>query len=61
MLGIGLVALGEELGEEMAKRAIIHALLADTVSKQSQHMSGRRAVPLVYALLSTSNPNMTVV
>ncbi|CCW67475.1 unnamed protein product [Phytomonas sp. Hart1] len=61
VLGIGLVALGEELGAEMAKRAIIHALLADTVSKKKDAMSGRRAVPLVYALLSASNPSMPVV
>ncbi|CCW59536.1 unnamed protein product [Phytomonas sp. EM1] len=61
VLGIGLVALGEDLGTEMAKRAIIHTLLADTVNKKKDAMSGRRAVPLVYALLSASDPNMTVV
>lgn len=61
VLGIGLVAVGEELGTEMTKRAIIHTLLADTISKGKKPMSGRRAVPLVYALLSASNPNMPVV
>lgn len=61
VLGIGLVAVGEELGMEMTKRAIIHALLADTVSKGVDPMSGRCAVPLVYALLSAGNPNMPVV
>ncbi|KAG5490545.1 hypothetical protein JKF63_00665 [Porcisia hertigi] len=61
VLGIGLVAVGEDLGMEMSKRAIIHALLADTVSKGKNSMSGRCAVPLVYALLSASNTNMPVV
>ncbi|KAG5473955.1 hypothetical protein CUR178_04065 [Leishmania enriettii] len=61
VLGIGLVAVGEELGMEMTKRAIIHSLLADTVSKGKDPMSGRCAVPLVYALLSAGNPNMPVV
>lgn len=61
VLGIGLVAIGEDLGMDMAKRAIIHALLADTVSKDKNSMTGRHAVPLVYALLSASNSNMAVV
>lgn len=61
VLGIGLVATGEELGTEMARRAIIHALLADTVTKGKNPISGRRAVPLVYALLSASSTNMAVV
>ncbi|CAC9506640.1 putative proteasome regulatory non-ATPase subunit [Leishmania infantum JPCM5] len=61
VLGIGLVAVGEDLGMEMTKRAIIHSLLADTVSKGKDPMSGRCAVPLVYALLSAGNPNMPVV
>ncbi|GET90268.1 proteasome regulatory non-ATPase subunit, putative [Leishmania tarentolae] len=61
VLGIGLVAVGEDLGMEMTKRAIIHSLLADTVSKGKDSMSGRCAVPLVYALLSAGNPNMPVV
>ncbi|KPI84670.1 putative proteasome regulatory non-ATPase subunit [Leptomonas seymouri] len=61
VLGIGLIAVGEELGMEMTKRAIIHTLLADTVSKGKDPMSGRCAVPLVYALLSAGNPNMPVV
>ncbi|CAJ1029360.1 RPN1/RPN2 N-terminal domain/Proteasome/cyclosome repeat [Leishmania utingensis] len=61
VLGVGLVAVGEDLGMEMTKRAIIHSLLADTVSKGKDPMSGRCAVPLVYALLSAGNPNMPVV
>ncbi|KPA80268.1 putative Proteasome regulatory non-ATPase subunit [Leptomonas pyrrhocoris] len=61
VLGIGLIAVGEDLGMEMTKRAIIHILLADTVSKGKDPMSGRCAVPLVYALLSAGNPNMPVV
>ncbi|EPY22044.1 26S proteasome regulatory subunit N1 [Strigomonas culicis] len=61
VLGIGLVAVGEPLGMEMAKRSIIHVLLADTVSKSKDSMSGRSAVPLVYALLSAGDPNMPVV
>ncbi|KEG15251.1 putative 26S proteasome regulatory non-ATPase subunit [Trypanosoma grayi] len=61
VLGIGLVAIGEDIGSEMAKRSIIHALLVDTVSKGGANLSGRRAIPLVYALLSASNPSMPVV
>ena len=61
VLGIGLVALGEEIGAEMAKRALLHILLADTVKKTAGTMSGRKALPLAYALLSASNPDMTLV
>ncbi|ESL05290.1 26S proteasome regulatory subunit N1 [Trypanosoma rangeli SC58] len=61
VLGIGLVALGEDIGVEMAKRSVIHALLVDAVSKGGSNISGRHAIPLAYALLSTSNPSMTVV
>ncbi|EPY29881.1 26S proteasome regulatory subunit N1 [Angomonas deanei] len=61
VLGIGLVAVGEPLGMEMAKRAIIHTLLADTVTKDKDSLSGRSAVPLVYALLSAGDPSMPVV
>nr|CCC89912.1 unnamed protein product [Trypanosoma congolense IL3000] len=61
VLGIGLVALGEEIGTEMAKRSIIHTLLVDTVAKGDKIISGRHAIPLAYALLSASNPSMQVV
>nr|BAB12394.1 proteasome regulatory non-ATPase subunit 1-2 [Trypanosoma cruzi] len=61
VLGIGLVALGEDIGVEMAKRSVIHALLVDTVSKGGSNLSGRHAIPLAYALLSASNPSMPVV
>lgn len=61
VLGIGLVALGEDIGVEMAKRSIIHALLVDTVNKGGPSISGRHAIPLSYALLSASNPSMPVV
>lgn len=61
VLGIALVALGEDIGTEMAKRSIIHTLLVDTVSKGEANISGRHAIPLAYALLSASNPGMQVV
>lgn len=61
VLGIGVVALGEHMGTEMTKRSIIHMLLADTVSHEDADMSGRRAVPLVFALLSASEPHITVI
>lgn len=61
VIGIGLVALGEGMGTEMTKRSVIHLLLADTVSRGPVEMSGRRAVPLVFALLSTSDPHISVV
>lgn len=61
VIGVGLVALGEDIGVEMAKRSIIHALLVDTVSKSGPSLSGRHAIPLAYALLSASTPSMPVV
>lgn len=61
VLGIALIALGENLGTEMAKRSLIHVLLADTVSKKNANLSGRRAVPLAYALLGLSTANMPTV
>lgn len=60
-LGIGMVALGEPMGTEMTKRSIIHMLLTDTVSHEGHEMSGRRSVPLVFALLSASDPHITVI
>ena len=58
VLGIGLIAMGEELGAEMCKRAALHILMANQVGDRH---SGRRAVPLAFALLSVSNPQMTVI
>lgn len=57
VLGTGLIALGEELGCEMAKRSILHVLL----SKEAPETSGRRGVPLALAFLATSNPQLSTV
>eukprot|EP00887_Chlorella_sp_A99_P000106 scaffold16.g106.t1 len=46
VLGLGLVAMGEDLGAQMAHRALEHLL--------------QRGVPLALALLNVSNPEMTV-
>lgn len=54
VLGIAMVALGEELGAEMAVRSFDHLL-------QYGELVIRRAVPLSLGLLCTSNPIMTVV
>jgi 26S proteasome regulatory subunit N1 len=52
-LGIALIAMGEELGAEMAIRSFDHLLqYADLVVK--------RAVPLGLGLLCVSNPKLTV-
>lgn len=61
VMGIGLVAMGEELGEDMARRSLIHVLLADTVSRSGASASGRRSVPLAYALLAISTANPSVI
>lgn len=61
VLGISMIALGEDLGTEMAKRSLIHLLLADTVSKKDIGSSGRRAVPLAYAMLGISTASMPIV
>lgn len=54
VLGIALVAMGEELGAEMAIRSFNHLLqYGDTVIK--------RAVPLALGLLSISHPRLEVV
>jgi len=53
VLGIALIALGEEVGSEMALRSYDHLLqYADPVI--------RRAVPLALALQCLSNPKITV-
>eukprot|EP01098_Paradermamoeba_levis_P008445 TRINITY_DN3506_c0_g1_i4.p1 TRINITY_DN3506_c0_g1~~TRINITY_DN3506_c0_g1_i4.p1 ORF type:complete len:495 (-),score=177.33 TRINITY_DN3506_c0_g1_i4:153-1637(-) len=54
VLGIAMVAVGEELGTEMAMRSFDHLL-------QYGELVIRRAVPLALGLLCTSNPLMTVV
>jgi len=53
ILGIAMIAMGEELGSKMAFRALEHILHYCDVSL-------RRAVPLAIALLSISNPQYTV-
>lgn len=51
MLGIAVIAMGEELGTDMAMRMMEHLL-------QYGEAPVRRAVPLAVALLNASNPNM---
>jgi len=53
-LGIAMVAMGEELGAEMALRAYLHML-------QYGDPPVRRATPLALALLSASNPSNMLV
>ncbi|XP_024533370.1 26S proteasome non-ATPase regulatory subunit 2 homolog A [Selaginella moellendorffii] len=53
VLGIGLVAMAEELGSDMALRALEHLL-------QYGEPNIRRAVPLALGLLSISNPKINV-
>lgn len=53
VLGIALIALGEELGAGMAARALEHVL-------QYGDAAQRKAVPLALALLSASNPALGV-
>lgn len=52
-LGVGLVAMSEELGSQMAHRALEHLL-------QYGDPAVRRGVPLALALLNTSDPDMLV-
>lgn len=51
MLGIGLVAMAEELGLDMAIRSLEHLL-------QYGEQNIRRAVPLSLGLLCISNPKV---
>lgn len=51
VMGIALVAMGEDLGKDMAGRSMEHLL-------QYGEPFVRRAVPLAVALLNTSNPSM---
>jgi len=54
VLGIAMVALGEDLGVEMALRSLDHVL-------QYGEVNVRRAVPLALALLSISHPRLLVI
>ncbi|KAK6191705.1 hypothetical protein SNE40_003321 [Patella caerulea] len=53
VLGIALIAMGEEIGGEMAFRAFGHLLRYGEVGM-------RRAVPLALALISVSNPKLQI-
>jgi 26S proteasome regulatory subunit N1 len=53
VLGIALIAMGEDLGSKMAVRSFDHVLqYADPV--------GKRAVPLALGLLNVSNPQLSI-
>jgi len=54
VLGIGLIACGEEIGSEMSLRSLDHIL-------QYGELPLRRAVPLALAILHISNPKVTVI
>eukprot|EP00933_Yihiella_yeosuensis_P032889 TRINITY_DN2655_c0_g1_i1.p1 TRINITY_DN2655_c0_g1~~TRINITY_DN2655_c0_g1_i1.p1 ORF type:complete len:891 (-),score=252.91 TRINITY_DN2655_c0_g1_i1:80-2752(-) len=54
VLGIALIASGEETGSEMAVRSIDHIL-------QYGEITQRRAVPIALALLHLSNPKVLVI
>lgn len=54
VLGIGLAAMGEKIGDEMVLRTLDHIL-------QFGDIHARRAVPLTLGLLSVSNPRIPVV
>jgi 26S proteasome regulatory subunit N1 len=54
VLGIAMIAMGEEIGSEMALRSFGHLLrYGEPVIK--------RAVPLALALLSVSNPKLNII
>lgn len=53
VLGVSMVALGEEIGQEMVLRMFNHLI-------QYGEPSVKRAVPLALALVSISNPDMVV-
>jgi 26S proteasome regulatory subunit N1 len=57
LMGVGLVALGEDIGMQLVKRAVHHVLL----SKEEAGSSGRRGLPLGLALLSISDPQMPAI
>merc|ERR1719445_1450473 len=53
VLGLGLIAMGEDIGSEMLTRTLSHLMrYCEPVI--------RRAVPLALALVSVSNPQMTI-
>jgi len=54
VLGIGMIAMGEEIGTEMALRSLDHIL-------QYGELPLRRAVPIALAVLHFSNPKVTVI
>nr|XP_058953280.1 26S proteasome non-ATPase regulatory subunit 2-like [Pocillopora verrucosa] len=54
VLGIALVAMGEEVGSQMALRTMNHLL-------QYGEPVIRRAVPLALAILSASNPQLSII
>merc|ERR1712226_513109 len=54
VLGIGLIACGEEIGVDMATRSLEHIL-------QYGDLPLRRAVPVALAMLHLSNPKVTVI
>mmetsp|Transcript_55967 Transcript_55967/g.135029 ORF Transcript_55967/g.135029 Transcript_55967/m.135029 type:complete len:881 (-) Transcript_55967:136-2778(-) len=54
VLGIGLIACGEEIGSEMAVRSLDHIL-------QYGELPLRRAVPIALALLNLSNPKVNII
>lgn len=54
VLGIALIAFGEETGTEMATRSIDHIL-------QYGELTTRRAVPVALAILHLSNPKVLVI
>ena len=53
VLGIGLIAMGEEVGCEMAFRAFGHLL-------RYGELPIRRSVPLALALIAVSNPKLNI-
>ena len=53
VLGLGLVAMGEDIGSEMLIRSLSHLM------RYSEPVI-RRAVPLALALVSVSNPQLTI-
>uniref|UniRef100_A0A8C8CD71 26S proteasome non-ATPase regulatory subunit 2 n=1 Tax=Oncorhynchus tshawytscha TaxID=74940 RepID=A0A8C8CD71_ONCTS len=54
VLGIALIAMGEEIGSEMALRAFGHLV------RHVGEPTLRRAVPLALALISVSNPRLNI-
>jgi len=54
VLGIGMIAMGEEIGADMALRSLDHIL-------QYGELPLRRAVPVALAILHLSNPKVTVI